>query len=253
MMKIHFVYSSNAKSVSAFKYMIKTYGQCDLMSADCIVVLSGDGMVLRTFHETISCNLPVYGMNCGKIGFLTNPYFKDNLIERIKNSTAFEFHPLKIHAKNRDGETFDTMAINELYLLRQTHQSAKIRVIVDNVVQIKELICDGIIAATQIGSTAYNYSANGPIIPPNSKLLALTPISSFRPRKWRGAILNSNTVLDFEVIDSVRRPVCAVADYAEFRNLHKVNIVEDKTTTLNLLFDKDNPFDKKILSEQFMI
>lgn len=232
--------------------MTKTYGHYDLMSADCIVVLSGDGMVLRTFHETISYGLPVYGMNCGKIGFLTNPYSKDNLIERIKNSRAFKIHPLKIHAKNRDGETFDTMAINELYLLRQTHQSAKIRVIVDNVIQIKELICDGIIAATQIGSTAYNYSANGPIIPPNSKLIALTPISSFRPRKWRGAILNSDTVLDFEVIDSVRRPVCAVADYVEFRNLYKVNIVEDKNTTLNLLFDKDNPFDKKILSEQFM-
>lgn len=232
--------------------MTKTYGHYDLMSADYIVVLSGDGMVLRTFHETISYGLPVYGMNCGKIGFLTNPYSKDNLIERIKNSTAFKIHPLKIHAKNRDGETFDTMAINELYLLRQTHQSAKIRVIVDNVIQIKELICDGIIAATQIGSTAYNYSANGPIIPPNSKLIALTPISSFRPRKWRGAILNSDTVLDFEVIDSVRRPVCAVADYVEFRNLYKVNIVEDKNTTLNLLFDKDNPFDKKILSEQFM-
>lgn len=251
-MKIHFIYSSNAKSVSTFKYMVKTYGQSDVETADCIVVLSGDGMVLRAFHETIDLKLPIYGMNCGKIGFLTNEYSKDNLVDRIKSATAFKINPLRVTAKNHDGETFNTIAINELYLLRQTHQSAKIRVIVDGVVQIKELICDGVIAATQIGSTAYNYSANGPIIPPNSQLIAVTPISSFRPRKWRGALLNSNTVLDFEVIDHVRRPVCAVADYAEFRNVYKINVVEDRSTVLNLLFDKGCSFEKKIIAEQFM-
>jgi len=233
--------------------MTETYGQYDPVSADCVVVLSGDGTILRAFHETIKYGLPIYGMNCGKIGFLTNPYSKENLLKRINDAVAFKIHPLKIKIENHNREVLNTIAINEMYLLRQTHQSAKIRVFVDGVLQIKELICDGIIAATQIGSTAYNYSADGPIIPPNSNLIALTPISTFRPRKWRGALLSSDTVLDFEIIDHARRPVCAVADYVEFRDVRKVNVVEDKNTTLSLLFDKDNSFDKKVRAEQFMM
>jgi NAD+ kinase len=251
MMKIHFIYSSNAKSQEAFRYMVKIYGQADVAEADCVVVLSGDGMVLRAFHEIANRKLPIYGMNRGKVGFLTNSYSKDNLVERIQNATALKIYPLKVTVENSSGEVFNTVAINELYLLRQTHQSAKIKVVVDGVIQMNELICDGIIASTEIGSTAYNYSANGPIIPTGSKLIALTPISPFRPRRWHGALLRSDSQLKFEVIDRFRRPVCAVADYVEFRDVFKIDVSENRDMLLTLLFDQDNQFNKKILREQF--
>jgi NAD+ kinase len=251
MMKIHFVCSSNYKSQSAFTRMVKLYGQVGLDDADCIVVLSGDGMVLRAFHETSERNIPVYGMNRGRVGFLTNSYSRDNLVERIQNAIPFKMHPLKVIIENYNGEISKTIAVNELYLLRQTHQSAKIKIMINGLEQMKELICDGIITATATGSTAYNYSADGPIIPPGSNLIALTPISSFRPRRWRGALLNSATLLNFEVMDYVRRPVCAVADYVEFRDVYKICVSEDKQKTLTLLFDQENKFEKKILEEQF--
>lgn len=252
-MKIHFICSTNLKSQQAFKYMVKLYGQVNLNLADCIVVLSGDGTVLRAFHETAEFGLPIYGMNRGKIGFLTNPYTKNDLISRIKCAVPHEFHPLDVVIENEHGEIFNSIAINELYLLRQTHQSAKIKIIIDDVIKMNELICDGIIASTATGSTAYNYSANGPIIPPYSNLIALTPISSFRPRGWRGALLSSNKLIQFEVIDHIRRPVCAVADYVEIRNVSKITVKEKKDMKLCLLFDTDNTFDKKILEEQFTI
>lgn len=231
--------------------MTKKYGQSDISEADCIVVLSGDGMVLRAFHENYMRNIPVYGANRGKIGFLTNPYSPNDLEERIKNSVPLHIHPLRINIDTREGDCFETVAVNELYLLRQTHQTAKIRIVVDGVERMKEMISDGIIAATATGSSAYNYSANGPIIPPGTPLLALTPISSFRPRGWRGALLRSDSVVEFEVIDSQRRPVCAVADYAEFRDAARVRVSEATDITLTLLFDQDNLFKDKIIQEQF--
>jgi NAD+ kinase len=231
--------------------MVKEYGQSDICEAECIVVLSGDGMVLRTFHETAERGLPIYGINRGRIGFLTNSYSKSDLIERISKAVPLKIYPLNVVMENDKGESFETIAINELYLLRQTHQSAKIRVIVDGNVKIDELICDGVIASTAIGSTAYNYSANGPIIPYNSKLIALTPISPFRPRRWKGAILNSDITLGFEAIDYARRPICAVADYVEFRNVCKIKISEERKTALTLLFDEGNLLEQKILDEQF--
>ncbi|MDR2681980.1 MAG: NAD kinase [Holosporaceae bacterium] len=251
MMKIHFVCSNNTKSRDAFDCMVKIYGQAELNNADCIVVLSGDGMVLRIFHETAGMGIPVYGMNRGGIGFLANTYRTDNLIERINNAFPQKIHPIRILAERDNGKTFDTIAINELYLLRETHQTAKIKVKVDGVLRMPELVCDGIIAATSTGSTAYNYSANGPIIPPGSQMMALTPISPFRPRGWRGALLSSDTVLDLEVIDHAQRPVCAVADYAEFRGVSKVRVYEEKNMTLVLLFDEESKLQKKILEEQF--
>lgn len=251
LMKIHFVYSSNSRSISAYKFMTKAYGQSDLDNADCIVVLSGDGMVLRAFHETYQRKLPVYGMNRGGFGFLTNDYGKANLIERIQRAVALKFHPLRVVAEKDNGEKFSTIAINEVYLLRETHQAAKIEVEVNGVVRIEELVCDGLITATAVGSTAYNYSANGPIIPLNSNLLALTPISAFRPRCWRGALLYSDSVLQFDVIDHLRRPVCVVADYDEFRQASKVKVFEDKEVELTLLLDEGNSLEKKFLQEQF--
>lgn len=252
-MKLHFIGSPNEKARLALNHMIELYGQTDIKQADCIVVLSGDGTVLRTFHETVGMGIPIYGMNRGKVGFLTNPYIEENLIETIKNAAVHKIHPLKITIEDENHRTFKAMAINELYLLRQTHQSAKIKIIVDGKTKMEELICDGIIAATATGSTAYNYSAHGPIIPPETNLLALTPISSFRPRRWRGALLHSNSVLDFEVADYVLRPVCAVADYEEFRHVSHINVAEDKTVTLRLLFNKNNQFKDKILDEQFTV
>ena len=250
-MKIHFVHSNNQKSKSAFKKMVKIYGQVAAYEADCIVVLSGDGMVLRAFHENYRLGIPVYGANRGQIGFLTNPYSVDNLIERIEKAVTLKIHPLNVIIENRAGETFETIAINEVYLLRQTHQTAKIRIKVDGIERMKESVCDGIIAATATGSSAYNYSANCLIIPPGTKLIALTPISPFRPRAWRGALLESDSVLEFEIIDPQKRPVCAVADYVEFRDVTKIKVSENKNVTLTLLFDQDNLFKEKILQEQF--
>lgn len=251
-MNLHFVTSSNTKAQRAFHYMTKRYGQSDLDHADCIVVLSGDGMVLRTFHENFMRNIPVYAMNRGALGFLANEYKKDDLIERIEKSVELKINPLRLIVEKSDGEIQSTIAINEVYLLRETHQSAKIKVSVNNVIMMSQLVCDGLITATPVGSSAYNYSANGPIIPIDANLLALTPISAFRPRGWRGALLNSDVELEFFVLDNIRRPVCAVADYVEFRQALRIKVFEDKNITLKLLFDKESHLKNKILAEQFV-
>lgn len=251
-MKIHFVSSFSSKSRNAYRLMTKMYGQSPVEEADCVVVLSGDGMVLRTFHETYQRNLPIYGANRGKIGFLTNPYNShEDLIERIKNAVPLRIHPLKIQIDTLGGDHFETIGVNEVYLLRQTHQTAKIRIVVNDVERIAELVADGIIAATPTGSSAYNYSADGPIIPPGTPLMALTPISSFRPRGWRGALLSSDSVVEFHIVDAQKRPVCAVADYAEFRDAERVIVREAKDLSLTLLFDKGGLFEDRIIQEQF--
>lgn len=251
-MKIHFVSSFSPKSRNAYRLMTRIYGQSDIDEADYIVVLSGDGMVLRTFHETYQRNIPIYAANRGKIGFLTNPYLPhEDLMEHIKSAVPLHIHPLRIRIDTHGRSCFETIAVNELYLLRQTHQTAKIKILVDGIERMKEMVSDGIIASTATGSSAYNYSANGPIIPPGTPLLALTPISSFRPRGWRGALLSSDSVLEFQIIDAEKRPVCAVADYAEFRDAERVTVREDKNTVLTLLFDKDGFFKERIIQEQF--
>lgn len=250
-MKIHFVYSSNAKSREAYRHMVKIYGQVPLDKADCIVVLSGDGMVLRAFHESFQYNLPVYGMNRGKLGFLTNEYSKENLIERIQDAASLKFNPLQTTVVTKSNGAFSSIAVNEVYLLRETHQSAKLSITVDGDLKLKELVCDGLIIASDIGSTAYNYSAGGAIIPINSGLLALTPISSFRPRRWRGAVLSDYSKIEIQAIDQERRPVCAVADYVEFRGATKVCVSKNRSMTLTLLLDKDNTLENKVLAEQF--
>ncbi|MBE6447305.1 MAG: NAD kinase [Alphaproteobacteria bacterium] len=250
-MKVHFVCSSNAKSKSAYRYMVKTYGQNDVEQSDCIVVLSGDGMVLRSFHEYYQYGLPIYGMNRGELGFLTNRYVKHSLFERIHNATALNFHPLRAEVQTSDSEISETIAINEVYLLRETHQSSKLKIKINGEVRLKELVCDGLITASPLGSTAYNYSAGGPIIPLDSSLLAMTPISSFRPRCWRGALLSGDTAIEVEVLDSHRRPVCVVADYVEFRKAEKVKISRDINKNLTLLLDSDNTLQDKVIEEQF--
>ncbi|MDR0968413.1 MAG: NAD kinase [Holosporaceae bacterium] len=251
-MKIFFICSKKPKSQEAFRRMTELYGQASADEAEYIVVLSGDGAILRAFHENFDKKIPVYGMNLGKVGFLANDYSAENLPERIGRAVQTNFHPLRVIAERSDGETFSSIAVNEVYLLRETHQSAKIEIKVDGVLKMKELVCDGLISSTPIGSSAYNYSAGGPIIPVGSKLTALTPISSFRPRNWRGAVLPEDCELDFEVIDHASRPVCVVADYVEFRRTYRAKVFLDKSVTLTLLFDKDNTFKNKIINEQFL-
>jgi NAD+ kinase len=252
-MKIHFISSASAKSLIAFRYMVKKYGQANLDEAEYLVVLSGDGVVLRAIHDNIERNIPIYGMNRGGVGFLTNLYRRENLIDRIHKAQALTLHPLRISGVNNNGSVFSAIAVNELYMLRQSHQSAKICIKINDIVRLKELICDGIIAATSIGSTAYNYSARGPIIPVGTDLLALTPISPFRPRGWGGALLKADTRLSFEVIDEVRRPVCSVADYVEFREVSRVSVYQDTSISFSLLFDEDNNIQEKMLNEQFSL
>lgn len=249
--KIHFITSGNQKSVAAFKQLSAVYGHADIDEAECIVVLSGDGMILRAVHENISRNLPIYGLNRGKIGFLTNNYSKENLIARIQSARKTIIYPLRMECESVSGEKFNSIAVNEVYLLRETHQSAKIKINVNGMERMRELICDGLIAASSIGSTAYNYSAGGPIIPIGTPLIALTPISSFRPRRWSGALLSSSTILEFEVIDNLRRPVCAVADYVEFRQVSRIRICEDRSMSITLLLDDRLSLEEKMLSEQF--
>lgn len=250
-MKIHFICSSKAKSRSTYEAMVKRYGQYPVCDADCIVVLSGDGMILRAFHENYQHNLPIYGMNCGDLGFLTNKCQSENLIRRIENAVPLRFHPLRAWIEKENGEMHSTIAVNEVYLLRETHQSAKLQVKTNGVVRLKELVCDGLITSSALGSTAYNYSAGGPIIPSGASLMALTPISSFRPRCWRGALLPEETCVELKVLYDASRPVCAVADYVEFRKAVNVKIVQDKSLTFSLLLDSDNTLEKKILDEQF--
>ena len=250
-MKIRFFHSSNQKSKQAYEYMVERYGQYSSEEADYAVILSGDGTILKAFHENYPNNLPVYGMNLGELGFLTNKYQVEDLLERIQRAVPLKFHPLKAQIEKNNGERFTTIAVNEVYLLRETHQSAKLQVKINEEVMIKELVCDGLINASEIGSTAYNYSAGGAIIPMGSSLMALTPISSFRPRGWRGALLPDDTVVELEVWDNFRRPVCAVADYVEFREVVKVKICCDKSTELCLLLDPDNCFRRKVIKEQF--
>lgn len=223
--------------------------------ADAIVAIGGDGAMLATLHRTLETDpprkRPVFGMNRGSVGFMLNHYDDANLIERIQNAVPVSVHPLRMRATQRSGIVFEALAINEVSLLRETYQAAKLRILVDGIERMPELICDGAIVATPAGSTAYNLSAHGPVIPLGSGLLALTPISAFRPRRWRGALLRHTTHISFEILDPHHRPVSAVADNDEVRDVVHVEVFEDRAYDLTLLFDKDFSFEERILAEQF--
>jgi len=227
------------------------YDHVKVDQADVIVALGGDGFMLRTLHRHLKHGLPIFGMNRGSVGFLMNKYDEDGLPGRIGKAQSVAVHPLKMSATDIDGHTRTALAINEVSLLRQTRLAAKIRIIVDDVVRLDEMICDGVMLATPAGSTAYNLSAHGPIIPIGAGLLALTPISAFRPRQWSGALLPHDAKVTFEVIDPHDRPVSAVADYTEVTNVTKVVITEDRSKTLTMMFDPEHNFEERILKEQF--
>jgi len=227
------------------------YGQVPAAEADIIVPLGGDGFMLETLHAHLQTGIPIYGMNRGTVGFLLNDYNEAGLLERLARARTAELHPLRMRARQSDGGRCDALAINEVSVFRETRQAAKLKVEIDGVVRLEELICDGLLVATPAGSTAYNLSAHGPIIPLGTGLLAMTPISAFRPRRWRGALLPHNARVAIHVQESDKRPVSAVADYTEARDITDVEIYEDRSLSATLLFDPEHPLEDRILKEQF--
>jgi NAD+ kinase len=220
--------------------------------ADLIVALGGDGFMLETLHAAIERPVPIYGMNLGTVGFLLNTYQPDGLLERLGQAVPVPLHPLRMRVRCRNGNTQEGLGFNEVSLFRETRQAAHLRIEIDGVLRLEQLVCDGILVATTAGSTAYNLSAHGPILPVGANLLALTPISPFRPRRWRGALLPSRTRFRFSVVDPGKRPVSAVADYTEIRDVVEVEIWEDRDITLTLLFDPEHNLEERILKEQFV-
>ncbi|MAZ03345.1 MAG: NAD kinase [Sneathiella sp.] len=252
-MKIYFTASESEDAQAAKETLIERYGHVPAGEADVIVALGGDGFMLETMHSFMSSRTPIYGMNKGTIGFLLNKYEEANLIERLEAGQITELHPLRMVAVDMHGQKVEALAINEVSLLRESRQTAKIQISIDGNVKVEELTCDGVLVATPAGSTAYNYSAHGPILPVNAGVLALTPISAFRPRRWRGAILPREARIELTVREAAKRPVSAVADAVEVRDVSTVTIEEKRDVTIRLLFDPEHNLEKRILDEQFML
>ncbi|MCP8895528.1 NAD kinase [Shinella daejeonensis] len=248
---ISFVASQTYEAQEARQELIGIYGNADPEQADIIVALGGDGFMLQTLHTTMNSGKPVYGMNRGSVGFLMNRYDSTNLLERIAGSIENAFRPLEMITEDVSGQRRRALAINEIYVFRQSYQAAKLRVSVDGRVRLEELICDGLLLATPAGSTAYNLSAHGPILPLEAPLLAMTPVSPFRPRRWRGALLPNKVTVDIEVLEAEKRPVNAVADNTEVKSVTSVHIAESRDTEARILSDPDHSWSDRILAEQF--
>lgn len=249
--KLAFIAVDSLKAQEALMVLRDRYGGVAPEQADVIVALGGDGHMLDTIHQFMGRNIPIYGMNRGSVGFLMNEYKEENLHERLAAADLTKLHPLRMRATDAHGQVFEGLAINEVSLLRATRQAAKIRIIVDGRVRMQELNCDGVMLATPAGSTAYNLSAHGPILPISAGVLALTPISAFRPRRWRGALLPNNAVVKFEIIERDKRPVSAVADMLEVREVTEVEVCSAEDITAPVLFDAGHALDERILMEQF--
>ncbi len=251
-MKFHFIASENPQAKEALKVLIKRYDQTKLELSDVIIAIGGDGMLLKALRNSIEKNKPVFGLNKGNVGFLMNELSFDNLENRIQTARKVKMHPLFMSAHKINGNIFTELAVNEVSILRQTHQAAHLKITVDKKERLNELVCDGILVSTPIGSTAYNLSARGPIIPLNANILALTPISSFRPRRWRGALLPQRVKIRIEVLNFDIRPVSATADNVEARDIKYIEISTDKTKKLTILHDSDHSLDERIMKEQFL-
>jgi NAD+ kinase len=251
--RIAFLAAPTEVARAAQESLAARYGAASLDKADVVVALGGDGMMLETQHRLLGRNLPVYGMNCGSVGFLMNDYREDALPERLAVAQGAVLHPLRMRAFTGAAEPLEALAINEVSLLRETRQAAKIRILVDDKVRLPELICDGILISTPAGSTAYNLSAHGPIVPLGADLMPLTPISAFRPRRWRGALLPGTAQVVFEVLEAEKRPVSATADYTEVRDVRRVEVREDREVSLTMLFDPDHGLSERIIAEQFTV
>jgi len=251
-MKFHFIASENPEAKEALKVLIKRYDQAKLELSDVIIAIGGDGMLLKALRNSIEKNKPVFGLNKGNVGFLMNELSFDNLENRVQTARKVKMHPLFMSAHKINGNIFTELAVNEVSILRQTHQAAHLKITVDKKERLNELVCDGILVSTPIGSTAYNLSARGPIIPLNANILALTPISSFRPRRWRGALLPQRVKIRIEVLNFDTRPVSATADNVEARDIKYIEISTDKTKKLTILHDSDHSLDERIMKEQFL-
>ena len=250
---IAFVASDAPAAQAALNELKSLYGDTAPDAATVIVALGGDGFMLETLHRYLALNLPIFGMHRGSVGFLMNGYGPQGLRERLARAVTVRTHPLEMRARDVKGAEHTALAFNEVSLLRETRQTAKLEVIVNTKVRIPELSCDGVLVATPAGSTAYNLSANGPILPLGSALLALTPISPFRPRRWRGAILPDSSNITFRVLEAVKRPVAVVADQKEFRDVSEVSVSVATGQRLTLLFDPGHSLDERIVTEQFQV
>jgi NAD+ kinase len=245
------VASPNPEAEQARQRLAARYGDAPIDTADVVVALGGDGLMLQTLHRLMGTRRPIYGMHRGTVGFMMNEFHEDSLAERLAAAETAVIHPLLMCARDVDGRAHEHRAVNEVSLFRQIYQAARLRVLIDGKVRLPELVADGILVATPAGSTAYNFSAQGPIIPIDSPLLAVTPISPFRPRRWRGALLPDQARVTIEVIDAERRPVAAVADHVEVRSVRSVDIAMDHAVAMHMLFDPGHSLDERILSEQF--
>jgi NAD+ kinase len=249
--KIAFVASDQPEAIAAHKRLVEFYGEVDAADADAIVALGGDGHMLQTLHRFMNDGTPIYGMNRGSVGFLMNDYKEEDLPGRLAAAEVSRIHPLSMLAYDAAGKAHKALAINEVSLFRERHQAAKLQIMVDGKVRMEELVCDGVLVATPAGSTAYNLSAHGPILPINAPLLALTPISPFRPRRWRGALLPNKVHISIQVLESQKRPVSAVADHFETRGVTRVEVEKARNIELYMMFDADHNLDERVLAEQF--
>ena len=249
--KIAFVASEVPEATDSMERLAARYGNVEPSAADAIVALGGDGLMLQTLHRYMNDRIPIYGMNRGSVGFLMNEYREDGLMERLAAAEVSRVHPLSMVAYDLQGKASKALAINEVSLFRETFQAAKLKISIDGTVRMEELICDGVLVATPAGSTAYNLSAHGPILPINAALLALTPISPFRPRRWRGALLPNKARISVTALEPDKRPVSAVADAIETRNVARVDIEQARNIDLFMMFDPGHSLDERILAEQF--
>jgi len=250
--KLAFVASPHEEAQAAYDALTARYGNADPKAADAIVALGGDGLMLQTMHTQLGNGRPIYGMNRGSVGFLMNDYSEEDLPARIAAAEHTTIHPLRVRTEDVQGERHEALAINEVSMLRETYQAAKLKIAIDGKVRMEELVCDGLLVATPAGSTAYNLSAHGPILPLGAQLLALTPISAFRPRRWRGALLRHNACVRIDVLEAPKRPVSAVADHQEFRSVRSAQIEEAADIDLHMLFDSERNLDERIIAEQFL-
>lgn len=250
--KIAFTAASTPEAELARTRLADLYGEVPEAEAEVIVALGGDGVMLQTLHEVRGRGVPIYGMHRGSVGFLMNTYREDHLRERLAAAIQVKIHPLAMEAVDQQGVRHTAHAFNEVALFRQTYQAGKLRVRIDGRERLEELICDGIIVATPAGSTAYNLSAHGPILPLGTPLLALTPISPFRPRRWRGALVPDKAAIEIEVLEPEKRPMSAVADHSEVRDVVSVTAALDATCSSAMLFDPDHGLEERILREQFV-
>lgn len=249
--KIAFYASAKPRAQEAYTLIKTRYDAVPADEADVIVSLGGDGTMLRALHEFVHLGKPIFGLNLGTLGFLLNAFTPDHLIERLQKAKGFDIHPLKMKATDKSGKTFEEIAFNEVSMLRETHNSAHLKISIDGEVRMPKLVCDGTLVSTALGSTAYNSSAGGPIVPLEANVLPLTPISVFRPRRWPGALIHHEAEILIEVLKPDERPVSATADSKEIRDVQSVTIREFRDISCRLLFDPDNHLAERIFAEQF--